>query len=934
MFFTNPRNESKTPMKDTPNYCRKYDLSKARKNDPPKVPASHQSAALEKLYRWYESRPKTHKGAILVLPTGGGKTFTAVRFLCKTALSDGYKVLWLAHTHHLLEQAFKSLGEDLGEIAEPRSHLKVRVVSGTKDHYPVYEIKPDDDVVIATLQTISKAHKERHRALEVFLKSAGKKLFVVFDESHHAPAPSYRKLIQSLRDQIPDMCVLGLTATPTYTDKGREGWFAELFPQGIVYQVAPQDLMAQGILAEPVPEQYETNFEPNFDEREYQKWIGTFRDIPEDIIGQLAENRGRNEYIGATYVSNRKKYGKTIIFADRWYQCEAIGKYLEKRGVRAGSVYSHVVRGGSKKSADENNKKVLEDFKAGKLDVILNVRMLTEGTDLPDAETAFVTRQTTSRNLLTQMVGRALRGPKFGGTEKAHLVFFTDNWQQLINWAEYEMPVGVPEPGDPEYGKRPPLQYISIELVRKLAMQMDSGLNVNATPYLSLLPVGWYLVDYTAQLNGNDNLEPVKRLIMVFDHEKEGYGRLVNGLKPKDLNRFEDENVQFEDVSSLVEAKKIEFFPEPQSHFGSNLNQDIFSILRHMAQNCSSPKFFQFEERDHHDLDLIAKEHIDKDTGPTKLNQELQREYLRYDRYWSVIYPSYGHFKSQYDGCANRILNPPSSGKNTGEEVEHPPVDLTDKEKLQIKERDGYKCLCCGTTKTRFLQVDHIGPKYRGGSNNPENLQTLCGECNSKKGIDTINFRDCRTKLTKSPKPLPAVEVPPYLSEDDLEGWIEFAHRSVNFFYKCGAVKSIMIREIGYYSYQWQVQLHEGNEPKWLRPYLPELLKRIRSARENAKYGNLSKITVVSEHEAKKGETTFVEAVQWIKDKLIGKVETAEEMNFVGSMYSNKYHLPSCGWAKKIPLEDLVSFPNIGAAKDLGYLPCRVCNPNRRRKRQ
>ena len=924
-------------MTDAPNYCLKYDLSKARKNDSPKVPASHQSAALEKLYRWYESRPKTHKGAILVLPTGGGKTFTAVRFLCKTALSDGYKVLWLAHTHHLLEQAFKSLEEDLGQIAEPRSNLKVRVVSGTKDHYPVYEIKPDDDVVIATLQTISKAHKERHRALEAFLKSANKKLFVVFDEAHHAPAPSYRKLIQSLRDQIPDMCVLGLTATPTYTDKGREGWFAELFPQGIVYQVAPQDLMAQGILAEPVPEQYETNFEPDFDEREYQKWIGTFRDIPEDVIGQLADNRARNEYIGATYVSNRKKYGKTIIFADRWYQCEAIGKYLEKRGVRAGSVYSHVVRGGTKKSADENNKKVLGDFKAGKLEVILNVRMLTEGTDLPDAKTAFVTRQTTSRNLLTQMVGRALRGPKFGGTEKAHLVFFTDNWQQLINWAEYEMPGGIPKPGDPEYGKRPPLQYISIELVRKLAMQMDSGLNENSTPYLSLLPVGWYLVDYTAQLNGSDNLEPVKRLVMVFDHEKGGYERLINGLNPKGLNRFEDENVQFEDVNSLVEDQKIEFFPEPQSHFGSNLNQDIFSILRHVAQNRSPPRFFQFEERENYDLDLIAKEHIDKDTGPTKLNQELQIEYFRDDRYWNVIYPSYGHFKSQYDGCVNRILKPPSPGTPPGEEVEHPPEGLTGEEKLQIKERDEYTCLCCGSTNRGFLQVDHIDPRYRGGSNDPENLQTLCGECNNKKRTETIAFVDHTTRLTEPPEALPDIEVPAYLSDEDLKGWIEFAQRTVNFFYQCGAVKTIMITEIRPCCYQWEVRLHHRNDPKWLKPHLSELLKRICGSQEFSKCGSPykpSKITAVSENRRREIENQSVEAVQWIKDRLTGKVETSEDMNFVGSIASNKYHLPSCGWAKKIPLEDLVSFPNIEAAKDLGYLPCRVCKPNMRRKRQ
>jgi len=934
MFFTNPRNESKTPMTDIPNYCRKYDLSKARKNDSLKTPASHQSAALEKLYNWYGSHPKPHAGAILVLPTGGGKTFTAVRFLCKTALSDGYKVLWLAHTHHLLEQAFKSLEEDLGQIAEPRRHLKVRVVSGTKDHYPVYEIKPDDDVVIATLQTISKAHKERHRALEAFLKSADGKLFVIFDEAHHAPAPSYRKLIQSLRDQIQEMYVLGLTATPTYTDESREGWLAELFPQGIAYQVAPQKLMAQGILAEPVPEKYETNFEPDFDEREYQKWIGTFRDIPEDIIGQLAENRARNEYIGATYAGNREKYGKTIIFADRWYQCEAIGEYLKKRGVRAGSVYSHVIRGVSKKTADENNKRVLEEFKAGKLDVILNVRMLTEGTDVPDAESAFITRQTTSRNLMTQMVGRALRGPKFGGTKKAHLVFFTDGWRQLINWAEYEMPGGERGKGESNAGGRPPLQYISIELVRKLAMQMDSGLNVNATPFLQLLPVGWYLVDYTAQLNGSDNLEPVKRLVMVFDHEKEGYESLIDGLNPKDLARFEDENVQFEDVSGLVEAQKIESFPEPQSHFGSNLGQDIFSIFRHMAQNSSPPKFFPFNERDNHDLDQTAKDLVYKRMTDFEKNEMLKEEYGRDDRYWKVIYPSYDHFKSHYDGCANRILNPPSPGKNTGEEVEHLPVDLTDEEKLQIKERDGYKCLCCGTTKTRFLQVDHIDPKHWGGSNDSDNLQTLCGECNNKKRIDTINFRDNKTKLAKPPETLPSVEVPAYLSDEDLKGWIEFARRTINFFYKCGAVKKIKIDEEGYSSYHWQIQLHDGNDPKWLEPHLSELIKRIRDARETTKSGSPSKMTVLSQErrDETKGETPFMGTVQWLKDKLTSKVEIAEEMNFVGSKDSNKYHRPSCGWAKRIQSEDKIYFPSPEAAKNRGYIPCGVCKPGRRRK--
>jgi len=41
----------------------------------------------------------------LVLPIGGGKTFTAQRFLTTLPLSQGHKVIWLAHTYHLLNQA-------------------------------------------------------------------------------------------------------------------------------------------------------------------------------------------------------------------------------------------------------------------------------------------------------------------------------------------------------------------------------------------------------------------------------------------------------------------------------------------------------------------------------------------------------------------------------------------------------------------------------------------------------------------------------------------------------------------------------------------------------------------------------------------------------------------------------------------------------------
>lgn len=49
------------------------------------------------------------------------------------------------------------------------------------------------------------------------------------------------------------------------------------------------------------------------------------------------------------------------------------------------------------------------------------------------------------------------------------------------------------------------------------------------------------------------------------------------------------------------------------------------------------------------------------------------------------------------------------------------------------------RCLCCG--EHRPLTVDHIVPVHKGGSNDITNLQPLCGECNSRKGARTIDYR-------------------------------------------------------------------------------------------------------------------------------------------------------------------------------------------------
>ncbi len=829
-------------------YFREYNLPQARDGASPKQVAAHQQTALAKLEGWYKSSSVEPRGTILVLPTGGGKTFTAVRFACVHPLSDGFKVLWLAHTHHLLEQAFNSFDGLVASIAEPKSQLTIRVVSGGDGHFKTHSMRPTDDVVIASLQAVARASLDKLDALTNFIQSALGKLLVVFDEAHHAPAPSYRRLLQQLREACPGMILLGLTATPTYSNENKQGWLAKLFPQRIVHQETPQNLMAARVLAKPVFEEARTNCEPNFTDREYAQWIGSNRDIPEEMVSYLATNRPRNEYIVAYYLQHRERFGKTLIFADRWAQCEAICTLLNSRGVRADAVYSHVSYTSgtpeerNRRTAGENAK-ILNRFRNGELDVLVNVRMLTEGTDVPDVNTVFLTRQTTSQILLTQMVGRALRGPAFGGTEKAFIVSFIDDWKQRIHWAAYEQIAdGLADDSLPEYGKRPPIHLISIELIRRLARQMDSGTNINASPFRSFLPLGWFRADFDAQVGTSDEVVPARQLILVYEYDKLHFDAFIEAMKRENLQNFEETSIQFEDVRLRLEEWEGRFFTEREHRIGLALVNDMLSIVRHMAQNDNAvPTFFSFEARDSHDLDGVAQHFIADKLDFVAADQSLRREFVRQDRFWKTIYPKYEQFKSGFDACVNRFLhNGRHGGESSGPVLPSytNPEPIPDREpsndlKEQVKSRDQYRCLCCGATKR--LQVDHIASSYSGGGRNHlENLQTLCAECNSAKSIQSIVFRTYQTILSTAPSHLPRLSPPGGVDAKDAEKWARFLRRCINFFYQCAAVYTVSAGEKGDRLRTWTIRLFPENNPAWLTPHLPSLVNQIREAREAA----------------------------------------------------------------------------------------------------
>jgi ATP-dependent helicase IRC3 len=357
------------------------------------------------------------------MPTGSGKTYTAVRWVIENVISRGEKILWVAHRHELLEQAAAAFDRAIF-LAEPKEkHFRRRIVSGR--HCSSSQIGPGDDILICSVASLAR----RPDIVESLLSDH----FLVIDEAHHAPAKSYRDLIRRITTRGKKH-LLGLTATPTRTVESERPELTRIFGSEPIYEVGARDLIDTGFLANPVPVRVQTKSDVE-EGLTYSDIVHLqrFGDLSEDWMNRIAHLSGRNKTIINHYLEHRKKYGKTLIFAINVLHANLLRDALGQAGVHAECVtsYSFAVEK-SPEPEVRTRQDIIEAFQDANsdLNVLINVMILTEGFDVPQLQTVFLTRPTQSEILFRQMVGRALRGPKAGGTNEAFLVSFEDHWEQ------------------------------------------------------------------------------------------------------------------------------------------------------------------------------------------------------------------------------------------------------------------------------------------------------------------------------------------------------------------------------------------------------------------------------------------------------------------------------------------------------------------------
>lgn len=296
---------------------------------------------------------------LLVLPTGSGKTV----IFCQVINRLGLTTLIVAHRDELLDQA-----ADKYRMIKPDAIIG-KVGSGKHEY--------GGEVTVASVATISRPEHIKR------LKQFGYGL-VIIDEAHHAAANGYQTVLNAL----PNSFKLYVTATPDRLDNK-----PVIENKEPLYSASIIDMIQMGYLCDVKAIAIKTHV--SLDELHTQAG-----DYKQDELEAAIDTPARNNRVVDAYrehADGRRAlcFGVTVAHAAHLTQA------FTSAGVSAALVTGDTPL--------EERKRIYADLRSGKVKVVCNVLVLTEGFDEPKVDCIIMARPTQSRALYVQCIGRGLR---------------------------------------------------------------------------------------------------------------------------------------------------------------------------------------------------------------------------------------------------------------------------------------------------------------------------------------------------------------------------------------------------------------------------------------------------------------------------------------------------------------------------------------------
>lgn len=337
----------------------------------------YQQQAVEKAISFFK---KKHEPAVIVLPTGAGKSLVIAEF---AKIAKG-RVLVLAHVKELVEQNYQKYTS---------YNLEAGIFSAGLN-------KKDSTqkIIFGSIQSVA-------RADDSFFKDFS---LLIIDECHRVNTENdtqYSEVIKKLKHFNPSIHILGLTATPYRLGLG---WIYEFNQLGEIKSQEPR-FFKQCVFELPLDYMIKNKYLTQPIKIDIPVTCYDFSELTEngrlysasEVDELLKKQKRLTPLIIKNIIDITENYHRqgVMIFSSTIKHAEEILECLPEDDAR-------IIIGDTD---NEMRDQIINDFKNKKFKYLVNVSVLTTGFDAPHVDVIAILRPTESVSLYQQIIGRGLR---------------------------------------------------------------------------------------------------------------------------------------------------------------------------------------------------------------------------------------------------------------------------------------------------------------------------------------------------------------------------------------------------------------------------------------------------------------------------------------------------------------------------------------------
>jgi len=358
---------------------------------------------------------------LLSLPTGAGKTRVTAEAIVRMFVANELSgpVLWIAQSQELCEQAIQAWTDAWRAFGDERA-LDINRFWGS---YELDESNEELQIVVATDDKL-KSRIEADPRTYAWLAHPS---LVIIDEAHTALTPTYTTILRwlGLTAAKTERPLLGLTATP-YRGRNEEvnRLFALRFGGNKLESLDPDDpigqLRRERVLSEV--DHYLLGGSVVGAMGTERQHVMRMKEISSSMLDRIGQDMDRTQTVVDDIMLKDESW-PILVFAASVSSAHTMAALLRLEGKTADAVDGSM--------RPQQRRRVIEAFRSGETQILINCDLLTQGFDAPKVRALYIARPTFSPNRYHQMVGRGLRGPKNGGTERCLIVNVADTFDEF-----------------------------------------------------------------------------------------------------------------------------------------------------------------------------------------------------------------------------------------------------------------------------------------------------------------------------------------------------------------------------------------------------------------------------------------------------------------------------------------------------------------------